>query len=222
MAIQWAVLRDRIARKLNDPSYQKYSQQLLMDAANDALRHFAAHHTGVEREASLTGDGTTDTFPLPTDVVDTYAGGVYAVKWSDGNFIRETTHWPSDSPNPEYILWPRGYIKFTETPSNGATITLYYVGYYTEITDDSTVVEVPNWAIEAIEYRTMAGALDPGIVKRAELGQYQSRREAGGPEDNPLLRAAEYFLKRYDKLLDSFRAPQYDIGPVHGSPRRRQ
>lgn len=215
----WTILKAQIGRRLNDESHAKYGAALLLDLVNDALIHFASVHTGLASDFTLTGDGSTYVFDLPSSLVDTEHAGVYAVQWTEQEWLREVPYWhgmrfPSSdrdtSSSPKgYTLWPYGKISFGRVPGSGDSIILHCVVHYPTVTVDGSYILVPFWAREAIKCYVCAEALGPGSVKAAQLRQYQSRREAGRPEDNPLLKRADRFALRYYQILSEHRVPQY-------------
>ena len=226
-SVTWSTLRAQIARKLNDTGMQRYTADLLMDGINDALRAFASTHTGLASDFEITGDGSTYTFDLPSNIVDSEHAGVYAVQWTEQRWLYEEKYWPAmelpsstrttSSAPLAYFLWPVGKISFTRVPGNGDTITIHYVAYYPAVTGDASQILVPVWAREAVKLYTCAEALAPGSAKTANLRQYQSRREAGKPEDNPLLVLAKHYLARYEQILASHPLPQYRLSAAIGS-----
>jgi hypothetical protein len=219
MSVTWATLKIQIARKLDDPTYKKYSADLLLDAVNDALAAFASTHTGVASDFEITGDGETYEFALPDDIVDAEGAGVYAVHWKDQQWLPELEYWPgqvwtssarSTTSTPlGYVLWPQGKVSFSRIPVADQAITVHYVAHYPVVAVDLSVITVPRWALEAIKLYATAVALEPSSTKAATLGQYKSRREAGEPEDNPVLRLAERCMKRYFEILAMHSPPQY-------------
>ena len=154
MALTWATLKGQIARKLNDPTYKSYSEELLMDAANDALVAFAAAHTGLASDFEITGDGSTYQFDLPDNIVDEEGAKVYAVHWQKNTWLQEIEYWPGSVwPNQTitttsrplgYTLWPAGKITFSRVPTSGQVTTVHYVAYYDEITGDDSTIQVPR------------------------------------------------------------------------------
>ena len=219
MATTWATFKAKIARKLDDPTYKKYSETLLLDAVNDALAAFAAAHTGVASDFAITGDGSTYEFDLPADIVEEEGAGVYAVHWKENTWLTRREYWPgtawantsrTTTSNPlGFVLWPQGVINFTRVPVSDQAITVHYVAYYPEVADDASSITVPRWALEAIKLYVAAVALEPASTKAGTLGQYKTRREAGQPEDNPLLRLAQHYIKRYYEILAAHQPPQY-------------
>jgi len=219
MSVTWGVLKGQIARKLNDPENKKYSEEVLADAVNDALLAFAASHTGVASDFDLEGDGETYQYDLPPDIIEEEGAGVYAVHWEENTWLARLEYWPGEAwPNTErsmssnpmgYVLWPTGKITFSRIPADEQVVTIHYVAYYSEVANDDSLIAVPKWALEAIKLYAAATALEPASTKAGALGQYKSRREAGEPEDNPLLRLAEHYLKRYYEILAAHQPPQY-------------
>lgn len=207
----WAELRQQVARKLNDEAGRRYSNELLMDAVNDALRAFAASHTGMVKTAIIVGDGIQTSFPLPEDIVDTPDAGVFAVEWEPGHFLKKLEPYPGTKfYGLGYSLMPDATIRFTRAPALNQSVVMYYVAYYPPVTEDNSEIPVPQWALEAIKLYTAAVALDTYVAKASNLGQYKSRRESGEPEDNPLLELARYYFQRYNTILALHPAPQYE------------
>ena len=225
MSKTWSTLRTEIARKLNDPSMATYTAAMLLDAVNDALSAFAASHTGVASDVTLTGDGTTYTFDLPTDMVDSENAGIYAVQWKEQEWIYPERFWwrvkwpateRSTTSKPKaYVLWPRGSISFTQIPGSGDAIILHYIAYYEEVLVVGDIIDVPRWAFEAIKCYVCSVTLSAAFAKSANIRQWNQREDSGEPEDNPLLRLAKYYMTRYFNLLTMHPEPQYnqDIQP---------
>jgi len=212
MAITWGNLHPQIARKLNDEAGRRYSEELLRDAVNDALRAFASSHTGLVKTHQVVGDGATATFPLPADMVESRDAGVVAVEWTSGYFLQRMEPFPGTTlPPAAYLLLPNATIRFGTAPTSGQTVTIYYVAYYPAVVDNTSEIAVPGWAVEAIKLYTAAVALDTYVAKAANLGQYKSRRESGEPEDNPLQELARYYFERYNIILSLHPAPQYEL-----------
>jgi hypothetical protein len=220
MSVTWATLKAQIQRKLDDTSGTKYSSALLLDAINDALEAFAATHTGVLSDFAIVGDGETYTYDLPDDIVDEEGAKVVAVHWQKNEWLTELKYWPGEAWQSTTISTssrPLGYIvygteiRFARIPTDAQEVTVHYVGCYPEVTADESLITVPRWAREAIKLYAAAVALEPTSVKASSLGQWKDRSEAGTPEDNPMLRQAEYFMRRYYQILSAHQQPQYDM-----------
>lgn len=218
-SITWADFKPQIARKLKDTEYSKYSETLLMDCVNDALAAFAADHTGVATDTTVTGDGSTYEYDLPDDIVDAEGAGVYAVHWEKNRWLSEIDYWPgrswksttrSTSTKPRaYVLWPTGKISFTRIPDDDQEITIHYVAHYPEVTSDETAITVPRWAREPIKLYAAARALEPSALATGRVRQWGSKEDSGNPVQNPLMDMAQYFIKQYWEKLSRQTPPQY-------------
>lgn len=223
MSTTWGVMLGQIGRKLNDESHATWSEDLLRDCVNDALRALASTHTGYASDFDITGDGSTWQYDLPSNIVQTPDAGVYAVLWDseENAWLKELDYWPntawesstrSSSSNPlGYVLWPQGKISFSRIPADGQEVTVHYVRHYYEVTSSSTVINVPTWALEAIKLYTCAAALEPMGVKTGKIARFKTRRESGDPEDNPVLLLVRHYMDRYHEILRSHSAPQYAL-----------
>lgn len=226
--MNWATLKAQIARKLDDPTYNKYSEDLLEDGVNDALAAFASAHTGIASDFEITGDGSTYDFDLPDGIVESEGKGVYAVHWEKNAWLKELEYWPgkawksssrSTSTVPKaYVLWPRGKISFTRIPDSGQAITVHYVAHYPIVSGDTTEILVPRWAREAIKLYVAANALEPTATSTGDLRRWNKQRDSGNPEDNPVLQLAHHYMQRYYDILAQHPAPQYDklVRPAEG------
>jgi hypothetical protein len=153
-------------------------------------------------------------------MVEDEGAGLHAVHWKDNQWLEETEYFPgmawasatrSTTSSPvAYILWPQGKISFSRVPASGQTIKLYYVAYYPAIVDDDTLITVPRWAEEPIKLYSAASAIESKSVKTGNLRQYNTKRDAGSPEDNPLLRLAEHYMARYERILAEHPIPQFN------------
>jgi len=218
-SITWSTLKAQIARKLKDPSYNKYDETLLMDAVNDALSAFAADHTGVASDFTVTGDGSTYQYDLPDDIVDAEGAGVYAVHWEENTWLAEIEYWPgrawasttrSTASRPRaYVLWPTGKITFTRIPSTSQVVTIHYVAHYPTVVGNSSLITVPRWAREAIKLYVCARAMEPVSSQTADLARWKSRRDSGTPEHNPMRLMCEYYMQQYWERISRHSPPQY-------------
>jgi hypothetical protein len=230
MSVTWGTFKASLARRLGDTTYDTYSEALLKDAVNAALEQFATLHTGVASTFDLSGDGSTYEYSLPSDIIESEGACLYAVHWKDQIWLRRiepfpSTEWPSTKRSTTsrpagYMLWPASKINLTRTPEDGQTVELYYVAHYPEVVDDDTLITVPRWAREPVTLYCMAIAAESIAMDTGELAQYKSRRDSGDPEDNPLLRLAEHYIKRFYHLLSMHPVPQYaktmPVEPTYG------
>lgn len=217
--VTWETLRTRISRKLNDADMRSYSASILLDAVNDALAAFASGHTGVASTHTLTGDGTSSVFDLPSNIVDTEAAGIVAVQWLNNKWLPRFEYFPgTDLPNDTisattapvgYVLWPADQITFTRIPKLDASVLLNYIAYYSAVALVTDEISIPRWSEEAIVLYASAVAMEPTATKTGKVRTYTSRRDAGTPEDNPGLQLSRHYMNRYQLLLMEHPAPQY-------------
>lgn len=205
MATVWAALRAQILMKL--PSDRKFTEGELLVAIATALKAFAAAHTGYASVSTYPADGVTVEFPLPDNNIgteDAVVGVMVGPAW-----MRRAYVWPSDALEARntYLLWPGGTIRFPVPPSKD--LTVYYVAFYPSPETDDSVITVPSWAEEALAYYAAAKLLERIAAKTAQLGAFKSRKEAGDPEDNPILRLVEHYYRRYKSILAAHPPPQY-------------
>jgi hypothetical protein len=212
MSKTWGVIRAELAEGLNDATFQTHTDASLMAAYNMALAAFASAHTPALSRITYTGDGETKAFGLPDNMVSGDDQGVFGILWSDGStWLRELSPTPGrrhDAQN-TYILY-LNYVEFYTAPDSGDEVVLYYAAYYPEVSAADNVVDVTQWAFEALNYYAMSYAVNKTLVQRGTLAVHQQRLQAGTPEDNSMIRLADYWLKRYWDILRVHRKPQFD------------
>jgi len=211
--ITWLTLKQQISGGfLKDPLYSKYDEDQLLWAVNDALVALASSYAGVVSVSDVVGDGTTTEWPLPSNVVEGRDRGVFGIRWTDGKtWLRELDYQPGaaeDSTN-TYAVWPTGTINLYAAPRSGTTFKLFYIAYYNRVEDDNSVIDIPDWAYEAVKCYVAASVLAPSYAQQALLGNYKKKRDSGNPEDNPQLRLSQYFLKRYHTICQQHPQEQY-------------
>jgi hypothetical protein len=177
---------------------------------NQAQLNFAIRHTAPQAVASYDGDETTREFDLPADFLKDYA-----VYWNDGgkeHFLEPKNFKPgidwdleatTDTHRPYgYILWPADKLTVFHAPEVGVgNLRLYYFGLYADVVGDTSVLEPPVWAHEALLFYTLALSLVPEFQDTAAIRQWNQRIDSGRPVDNPLLQAFDALLKQYHESL---------------------
>jgi hypothetical protein len=208
----WGAFKLEIGGKINNPRVTKPALAAsLLNNANDALRLLAAQHTGCASTFTITGDGSTTQYSLPTNCLDNESSGVYAVYDAlAGVWMKQVTFFPGEALGLGYYVWPSGSINFYPAPSDGYDINVYYVAYYDEIVDDNSNIAIPVWAYEAIKLYTAGRTLEDQASQMALLGQFKTKVDSGGPEDQPIMRLSERYIQQFWEILNSYPAPQYD------------
>ena len=136
-------LRARILRLLDDPEGAGYSDDLLLNAISAALDAILpwAPKTSI---SSITGDGTTKAFPLPTDLYEIEA----LVDESTGEVLPRSVLAPglllgvNSRNNNDWLEYPSGSISFAGTGYRvgnrylGQVVGVRLVGDTVQITQD--------------------------------------------------------------------------------------
>jgi hypothetical protein len=100
-----------------------------------------------------------------------------------------------------YYEWPTGTLNFLRAIAAGSTLKVFYFGYWDRPEEDNSLLRVPHWMEEPLKWAILAQAMAKPGAQASSLGQYKTRRDAGGPEDNPLLAYARYCQRQYDRLM---------------------
>lgn len=96
-----------------------------------------------------------------------------------------------------WVLYPDNKITFTnELGTEGGT--LYYAARWGFPADDSAVFEPPEYANIATVLYMASHMLLSAASSAGSLAQYKAKMDSGDPEDNPLQRLSNMFLKRFD------------------------
>ena len=96
-----------------------------------------------------------------------------------------------------WILYPDNKITFTNSLGTGGG-TLFYAARWETPTDDVDVLEPPPYANIAIVLYMASHMLLSAASSAGSLAQYKAKVDSGDPEDNPLQRLSEMFLRRFD------------------------
>lgn len=206
--MNWGSLKTIIGRKVNDPSATKYAASLL-DNANAALRLLATTHTGLASVSDYTGDGETTQFPLPGNCVERRVHGVYDTVYDV--WLTKVTFFPGNPLDEGFYVWPNGYVNFSPAIPSASVFRMHYVAYYPEIVDDSSVIAVPDWAIEAITMYAAGRTLEDYASQMAVLGQFRTRVDSGNPEDQPILQLSKRYIEQFYELVNQHPVAQYDF-----------
>ena len=203
--ITWGKLReiifyclDEVGIDFSDPTTDTVTPEALLmysHAVEWALDIFAIGHTAVERMHTATVLAGGD-IEMPTDML--FVKGLYSV--SDKLYLRPFYARPEvGDTGKAWYSWPRTLL---HTYGVEGQIDVEYYAYHSRIdADDATEIEVPQWAVPAIVWLTMANILIPSSVSAANLAQYKIKVDSGNPEDNPMLLQVKHFISQYEWLI---------------------
>lgn len=209
----WAEFKTELGTFLSDAGQQKYTDEVLRIATNDAIMAFAASHTGVASMSILVGDGLTSQFSQIENAIETSENSIYAILNEDTHaYLEEVDFFPGETrwqSRQGYYLWGN-LINFLVPPAVGAVYKIYYIAYYNRIIDDTSVIDVPRWALSAIKYYAAATILESVAAKMALLGNFKVKTDAGVPTDNPIMDMAKLLMTRYRQILSEHPVRQFD------------
>ena len=193
-------IRDRVYRVLSDLDGTQFDVDLIDDgvvAAHDAILPWV-----FKREnATLEGDGEILSFQLPTDlfrivtVYDTDQGvnipqNLMSAYQSPGQNIETNNDW---------IEYPHGYISFANAPESD--VTLFYGAKGTYPVDDSDILEVPDWVLQAIVFYAASYSLLEKASNSANIRQWNVSVDSGTPIMNPMKDMSTYYLERFEHYM---------------------
>ena len=214
----WASLDSDLDLFLGDADRTAYPEPLRRSAYNRAAEYFASTHTAVFRSVTATGssyaEGTIVAYP--SDLVELPRGGVSVLNadTSSSYFLQNTEQIiPGQQVDTGGV-----YVELGDgiyLPGKQTTVTLWYYASYTPVADATTPVTVPQWADWAVLNLAMAYLLYPGMMNQQTLRQFQTRRDAGQPEDNPPRAQAKFCLDIYFQVVGNV-APQERTIPLVG------
>lgn len=207
----WGAFKYEIARIVNDPQVTKFADDLLA-CVNDALRMLASAHTGVASMYSIVGDGATASFPIPNNAVS--SSEIYRIRgiYDDTNLIwlTEADMYSGRKAKEGWLVWPNGTLKINPAPASGVGLTIHYIAYYDEVINDSSVIDIPGWAYEAVKLYTAGRVIQSPTSQLTLLANFRTKVDSGNPEHNPLLRLSQYYIQQFWDILNANHAPQLD------------
>lgn len=202
----WSTVSTELSLFLDDATKTTVTEAMRIASFNRAQQYFAVTHTAQFIALPYTLD-TLGQFSSPTGMIEPAAVHVYDPAKTTTRSLEKVTFYSS-------ITAPTGgfYIsggKFTildaiQPYSQITSGTLYYYGSYTDVATDASVIGLPDWAVWPVMNLTMAYTLYPLMMGQADIRRFQSKREAGAPEDNPSRIQAEFFINTYKSILAGF------------------
>lgn len=210
------MLQGRIRRMVNDTEGIVYSFDYLMDAMNDALDAILPWQPKLGI-STITGDGTTTTFSLPSLCYDIDAIVVRTSGESIGRFVFAPGSFFSSMTTTKN-LWtysPANQVTFANPITSGEIYDIHYLQPWTKITDSSMLpnaIDAPEWTVPALAIYAVSKLLVSASLDTSNLAQYKTRIDSGDPEDNPLQKSITYLLKLFTQEMN--RHPRYQRSQV--------
>jgi hypothetical protein len=189
-----------------------YTEPLRRLAFNKVMEYFAMTHTALLSGVLAAG-------------VASDSGGADLV-FADGSAAPGGMITPPCAPihiqTADGWLEPRDFVPGAPTAVDGYTytgagikvwdgsteeVTVWYYSFYPDIVDTSSVCLAPSWAVLPLEMLCHVFLLNPSMMAQENLRQFQTKREAGDPEDNPPRAQANFYFRMYRDLI-GFAKPQ--------------
>jgi len=207
----WGAFKYEIARIINDPQATKFPLDMLA-CVNDALRLLATSHTGVASVCTITGDGATASFPVPSNAVS--SADIYRIRGIYDNtdlvWLLESDILPGYKMDEGYMIWPDGSLRINPVPAADVELSMYYVAYYDEVVDDDSTLDLPGWAYEAVKLYTAGRVIQTPTSQLTLLANFRTKVDSGNPEHNPMLILSKYYIAQFWETLNANHAPQLD------------
>ena len=220
----WAELNSELSLVLDDSTRASYSDALRLSMWNRAQEFFAVSHTALLKRVTLTTAATDDgvSVALPADFI--LAHSVKVNKWADDSYIlipgqvsitkkwlRTTKMIPGDSEdNTGYMILPNT-IFFPCTVRGPSEVVMWYYAFYNKVAGDTTILAVPEWSIWPLIHLTISYILIPAAVGVADLRRFETKRDAGSPEENSSRAQAKYHMQQYQDFIGRFKGQDREV-----------
>lgn len=209
-------LEERIRRRAGDTddgNRQSWSSEKILDAINEALSALSDYVGWVTEKAYDPLEDDTSVFELPEDFKSVLSlRRTSSLSSTNEDYLAIYRPSPGDtyfapdsaSARAGYSIAGRKLIVW-DGVDESSVLTLAYQGYWPSVEQagDDLPVDLPLWAIRAIEYYACFYCLQEPGIGQAEEGKYQTRRSSGRPTDNPALEGADWFAEKFHKICDA-------------------
>lgn len=194
MATTWGQINTEIGILLEDTTAVSYSTDLRMACFNRAMEYFAVTHTALFKTGPATAD-TSYMVAYPEDFLDMPDGGVEVLWKTKSRWLEMQELIPgSGIPKEGYARLHHGIKLFTQ---EFESLNLWYFSKYPNVSGTNSVVYLPVWSQWAVLNLACAYMLYPGMMNQQLLRQFQTRRDAGSPDDNPPRTQAKFLMAVY-------------------------
>ena len=204
---QWKILKGRVQRALKniDSTKAKWEPDDLDDYLSFGLSALSSHTARQATFAKTPIESITQVV-LPDDLMD--LGPVWfperrllsKIDLSPG-MLFESESVTTESLPYGYYEWPDGTLNLTRALEAGETLTVFYWAYWVTPETESAELPVPRWAEEALFWYMISRAMVKSGISRAQLGQWDDKRQSGTPEDNSPKAYAQWAYEQYLSIL---------------------
>lgn len=202
--MNFSAMRNKVLRLLNDIDSTQFTDAELISegiySAMDAVLPWVARPS----TTTLTGDGSTSSFAVPTDLYR-----VVAVHSSESNFYLPLEMMaPAINPNDKrtaanaWSEYPSGFLTFQTAPSAEDEIVVYYGAVWPKPVEDDDDLSTPTWLDTAIAFYTASYCCLQKATAASNVRQYNVQVDSGNPVMNPWKDMAETYLGRFKIEMD--------------------
>ena len=207
------LLGDSISPNPGEPiSGGQFAQDALLasiHAALDAILPWVWKHSVFELNTSPEGY----VFTLPSDFHQVEGITESIVNRNNtylhGRYTPLETFKAREIPDPLqnfWMLYPQGKISFSIKVDLKAGARMYYAATWSKPTNDSDMLETPEYALTALSLYAASNCLLGKAVAAANIRQYATKVDSGTPEDNPVLSASTYLQRVFEIAVQRFPA----------------
>lgn len=198
----WGDLTAELDTLMDDETKTSYPESLRIAAFNRALEYFAVTHTALLRtvtaSASAYAEGALIGFPA--DFLELPGGGVQIASSDRFTWLEPAAISPGDYVSGDgYMVMAAGVYLHNAAIRDAR---LWYYGFYDRVSSEASVINVPPWAEWAVLNLAISNCMYPLMVGQSNLRQFQMKREAGSPEDNPPRVQAMYHFRIYSEIVN--------------------
>lgn len=226
--IREAILKD-VPQVVADETLQteQFSDNQLLIAARWACSALSMH-TAQQATRRYNCDGQSYIFDMPDDIVDNIEKAGLVI-YDDGSMLNylapvrllPSVQWPkavlaADQGGLQgYWQWPFDRLTLSFVPAAGAALEVRYFKSWNAPANDADILEFPRQFEQAFAYYVGASTFDPLGAQASSIRQWNRRQDSGTPEDNPLHRQSEFFLKQAERVLRGIGAQDRETFYTH-------
>lgn len=211
MATTWSTLSASLDTLLDDADQASYSDTLRIEAFNRACQYFAITHTALFKNIAATAAPYAQgvLVAYPESLLELPSGGIQDITGRNSYWLEPTPLMPGeDTPTRGYTEIEDGILVYDTDTTD---VRIWYFAGYRPIVDGTTVTNLPLWCEWAVLNLAVAYLMYPGMLSQQNLRQFQTRREAGEPEDNPPRRQAMFHMQVYRDIVSTVRQQERSL-----------
>ncbi len=199
----WSTLKAQVRRILKDtvPASYRWQDADLQDYVAWSLDALCSH-TAIATATSFTLDSSTGIFVLPDNIYEPLerSGAVYSELNGTKTYLNPVHYNRISQASGGYYVNGAG-LNLVNTTNLSGDLIVQYFAMYPHPSNDSDELYTPTWATAALVYRIAAYAMTLFAGRRANIAQWNQKKDSGRPTDNPLEEQAESFFDMWEREL---------------------